>query len=176
MELKSQPEVWLRGAIPNIPPLLQPVAHSLLQCRNEVRAAMPELSSDQIWAHPGGAAAIGYHIRHAIGALDRLFTYARGEQLSSAQLAALAAENRLDETRPANEQLITAFDAAVDRALEQLQATDDATLIEPRVVGRGRLPSSVVGLLFHAAEHTQRHVGQLVTTAKVVRGSAASAG
>ena len=68
-----------------------------------------------------------------------------------------------------SEQLVEAFDAAVDRALEQLRATDDTTLLEPRVVGRGRLPSTVIGLLFHAAEHTQRHAGQLVTTAKVVR-------
>lgn len=172
MEINSEPEVWLRGPIPNIPALLQPVAHSLLQCGNEVRATIPELSLRQLSMRPGGAAAIGYHLHHAIGALDRLFTYARGEQLSSTQLAALKAENHLgDDT---NEQLIHAFDAAVERALQQLQTTADATLLEPREVGRARRPSTVIGLLFHAAEHTQRHVGQLVTTAKVVRGATSS--
>jgi uncharacterized damage-inducible protein DinB len=167
----TTPEVWLRGPVPNIPPLLQPVAHGLLQCCNEVGAAIPDLSSQQLLARPGGAASIAYHLVHAIGALDRLFTYARGEQLSPAQLGALKKENRLDESDATSDHLVIAFDSAVERALEQLRNTDDATLLEPRVVGRAQLPSTVIGLLFHAAEHTQRHVGQLVTTAKVVRSS-----
>jgi uncharacterized damage-inducible protein DinB len=175
MEINAEPEVWLRGPMPNIPALLQPVAHSLLQCRNEVRATIPDLSSEQLWMRPGGGASIGYHVHHAIGALDRLLTYARGEQLSSTQQLALKAENHLDENRRTNEQLVTAFDAAVERALQQLQMTDDATLLEPREVGRARRPSTVIGLLFHTAEHTQRHVGQLVTTAKVVRGTTSGA-
>src|SRR5678815_5551173 len=131
----SEPEVWLRGALPDLAPLLQPVAHSLLQCR-----------------------------------LDRLLTYARGEQLSSAQQRALVAEKRADERDDIADVLVTEFDEAVERALVQVRGTDPATLLEPREVGRARLPSTVIGLLFHAAEHTQRHVGQLVTTAKIVRG------
>ena len=165
----SEPEVWLRGALPDITPLLQPVAHSLLQCRLEVRATVPTLSDSELWATPGGAAPAGYHVRHAIGSLDRLFTYARGKQLSAPQLLALAAEGQAEERVGIQESLVADFDDAVEHALTQLRATDPATLLEPREVGRGRLPSTVLGLLFHAAEHTQRHVGQLVTTAKVVR-------
>jgi DinB superfamily len=165
----SDPEVWLRGALPDIAPLLQPVAHSLLQCRLEVRATVPTLSDSELWATPGGAASAGYHVRHAIGSLDRLFTYARGEQLSAAQRDALAAESRLEERVGIQKALVDDFDAAIEHALEQLRATDPSTLLEPREVGRARLPSTVLGLLFHAAEHTQRHVGQLVTTSKVVR-------
>jgi len=167
----SEPEVWLRGALPDIAPLLQPVAHSLLQCRLEVRATVPTFSDSELWATPGGAAAAGYHVRHAIGSLDRLFTYARGEQLSAAQRDALAAESRSEEHVGIQEALVADFDAAIARALEQLRATDPSTLLDPREVGRARLPSTVLGLLFHAAEHTQRHVGQLVTTSKVVRTS-----
>ncbi|HJU65566.1 MAG TPA: DinB family protein [Gemmatimonadaceae bacterium] len=164
----SRPEVWLRGAVPHVPALLQPVAHSLLQCREEIRAALSGLSNAHLVSRPGNAASVGYHARHAMGSLDRLFTYARGEQLSDAQRATLAAE--ADQTQPADAaELIAAFDAAVERALAQLRSTAEATLLEPREVGRARLPSTVLGLLFHAAEHTQRHVGQLVTTAKVVR-------
>jgi len=166
----SEPEVWLRGALPDIAPFLQPVAHSLLQCRLEVRATVPTLSDSELWATPGGAASAGYHVRHAIGSLDRLFTYARGEQLSSTQLHALKGEGRSEERVGIQASLVADFDAAVDGALAQLRATDPATLLEPREVGRARLPSTVLGLLFHAAEHTQRHVGQLVTTSKVVRG------
>jgi hypothetical protein len=165
----SEPEVWLRGALPDVAPLLQPVAHSLLQCRLEVRATVPTLSDSELWATPGGAASAGYQVRHAIGSLDRLFTYARGEQLSPTQQRALAAEGRSDERVGIQESLVADFEAAVERALAQLRATDPATLLEPREVGRARLPSTVLGLLFHAAEHTQRHVGQLVTTSKVVR-------
>jgi hypothetical protein len=165
----SEPEVWLRGALPDVAPLLQPVAHSLLQCRLEVRATVPTLSPAELWVTPAGAASAGYHVRHAIGSLDRLFTYARGEQLSREQLSALREEGRMDEREGIQDALVSEFDAAVDHALAQLRATDPSTLLEPREVGRARLPSSVLGLLFHAAEHTQRHVGQLVTTAKVVR-------
>jgi uncharacterized damage-inducible protein DinB len=164
----SEPEVWLRGPIEHVAPMLQPVAHSLLQCRNEVHATLPTLGPAEVWARPGGAASIGYHVRHAVGSLDRLLTYARGEQLTEAQLAAMRGERRAEDRDDIVEALAAEFDAAVDRALAQVRATDPSTLLEPREVGRARLPSTVIGLLFHAAEHTQRHVGQLVTTAKLV--------
>ena len=109
----SEPEVWLRGALPDIAPFLQPVAHSLLQCRLEVRATVPTLSGSELWAIPGGAASAGYHVRHAIGSLDRLFTYARGEQLSSTQLHALKGEGRSEERVGIQGSLVADFDAAV---------------------------------------------------------------
>lgn len=166
-----QPEVWLRGRIPAIPALLQPVAHSLLQCREELTARVSELTADQIWARPFGAASIGFHARHAAGSLDRLFTYARGETLSPAQQAALAAEEHPDFAPDIGRQLVAAFDGAVERALEQLRMTSETTLLDVRGVGRAQLPSTVLGLLFHAAEHAQRHLGQLVTTAKALSAS-----
>jgi hypothetical protein len=126
------------------------------------------LTPGQIWARPSGAASIGFHARHAAGSLDRLFTYARGEQLTSAQLIALAAEPHPDLTPGIGVALVAAFDEAVGRALEQLRTTGETTLLDAREVGRARLPSTVLGLLFHAAEHTQRHLGQLVTTVKVI--------
>lgn len=168
----SRPEVWLRGPLPGIPALLQPVVHSLLQCREEVDTALRPLSSAELHLRPGGAASVAYHAVHAVGSLDRLLTYARGDALSDAQLRALA-----DETIPHPESasagaLADSFLAAIDHAIAQVRATPEHTLLEPRHVGRARLPSTVLGLLFHAAEHTQRHVGQLVTTAKVVIGTA----
>jgi len=171
MAESSLPEVWLRGPLPGVPPLLQPVAHSLLQCREEIHATLMPLTVAQIVARPGGAASIGYHVRHAIGSLDRLLTYARGEQLSELQLDALARERDGDDESPhLAQRLVAMYDAAVDRALEQVRATSESTLRDAREVGRGKLPSTVIGLLFHAAEHTQRHAGQAVTTAKIVRG------
>lgn len=166
----SAPEAWLRGPVPGVPPLLQPVAHGLLQCRDEVHRIVPGLSDAQLRLRPGGAASAAYHVCHAAGSLDRLFTYARGEVLSEAQRAALAAEAHPSAGERIAEALVALFEAQVERALAQLRATDQRTLTEPREVGRARLPSTVGGLLFHAAEHTQRHIGQLATTAKVVRG------
>jgi hypothetical protein len=164
------PEVWLRGPVPEVPALLQPVAHALLQCREEVTATLHGLTPGQLWAQPSGAASIGFHVQHAAGSLERLFTYARGERLSAAQKAALATEAQPDLGPNVAARLVAGFDEAVERALAQLRATAEATLLEPRGVGRAQLPSTVLGLLFHAAEHTQRHVGQIATTAKIVQG------
>ena len=164
----SIPEVWLRGALPDIPLLLQPVAHSLLQSHQEIVRYLPGLNPAQIAARPGGAASVGYHARHAAGSIDRLFTYARGEALSPEQLAWLRDESIEDESPEVGTHLVSQFGVTIERALVQLKGTKEATLLDARAVGRGRLPSTVLGLLFHAAEHTQRHLGQLVTTARIV--------
>lgn len=163
----SQPEPWLRGPIPGIPPLLMPVAHALVMAREDVERALAGLGTDELWARPSGAASAGFHAMHLAGSLDRLFTYARGEQLNDEQRAALERE-KAPPPLPA-EALVRDVHATIDRALAQLRATDESTLLERREVGRMKLPSNVLGLLFHAAEHTQRHVGQVITTAKVVR-------
>ena len=167
MATDSRPEVWLRGPLPGIPAHLQPVAHGLLQCREEVRRVVSGLTSEQIMLRPGGVGSVGFHVRHAIGSLDRLFTYARGEQLSAAQLAVLANESDATAGARSGAELVLAFHEAIEQALVQLGGTRESTLLEPRDVGRGRLPSTVLGLLFHAAEHTQRHIGQMVTTARL---------
>ena len=163
----SEPEVWLRGPIEGVPPQLQPVAHSLLQCREELARLLAGMAADRIWQSGGNAASIGFHVRHAMGSLDRLFTYARGAMLSDAQRHVLAQESVPDQDLAADD-LLAAFDAAVTRALDQLRETDQARLTDGRLVGRAQLPSTVIGLLFHAAEHTQRHVGQAITTARFV--------
>jgi uncharacterized damage-inducible protein DinB len=166
----SQPEFWMRGiVVEGISPALQPVAHALLQAMEDLEAAASGLSIDELWARPGGAASAGFHLRHLAGSLDRLTTYARGEGLTEAQFAALRSEQ---EPGAAADALLAHVRATIDRALDQLRATPDASLDEPRAVGRGRLPSSVRGLLYHAGEHTARHTGQVITTVKIVRGLA----
>jgi uncharacterized damage-inducible protein DinB len=160
------PEVWLRGQLPDVIPELQPVAHSLLQVREEI-AAVATLSREQLWTRPGGAASIGFHLTHLAGSLDRLLTYARGDGLNAAQRAALAAEAR-DDTSATAAELVEAALGTLDRALAQVRGTPLCTLDESREVGRARLPSTVLGLLFHAAEHAQRHSAQIITTIKVI--------
>src|ERR1700692_1565594 len=94
MRPSSSPEVWLRGAVPGFPPELMPVAHSLLQIREEIHGVVLPLSYEELWARPGGAASIGFHLKHLAGSLDRLLTYARGESLTAGQLALLDGEER----------------------------------------------------------------------------------
>ena len=160
------PEVWLRGPLPGIPALLQPVAHALLQAREEVESLMQGFPEDLLWTRPGGVASAGFHLQHLSGVLDRLFTYARGESLDAEQLSRLQAEGmQAGDVRLPD--LLSAFRIQVDRSLKQLRIIEEQILTEPRLVGRGQLPSTVLGLLVHAAEHTQRHVGQLLVTVRV---------
>lgn len=163
----TAPEVWLRGPLPDIPALLQPVGHALLQAREEVEALMADFNEEHLWTRPGGVASAGFHLLHLTGVLDRLFTYARGEALSAAQLKYLEAEGRPTPGARSAE-LVAAFRAQVDLALVELQTIDERTLTLPRSVGRGKLPSTVLGLLVHSAEHVQRHVGQLLVTVRVL--------
>jgi uncharacterized damage-inducible protein DinB len=159
------PEVWLRGPVEGYPPLLIPVAHSLLQVREDMDRLAATVPDDRVWQRPGGAASVGFHIRHTAGALDRLLTYARGEALSAAQRTFLLSEE--DAGEPIKE-LVGHLNHAIDAAFAQLRATDPSTLLEERRVGRAALPATVIGLLFHAAEHSTRHAGQALTTARIV--------
>ena len=161
----SDVEVWLRGPLPDYIDELQPVAHSLLQVREEI-GRVASLPAAHLWARPGGAASIGFHLQHVAGSLDRLLTYAGGKQLTAAQHDDLAREGR--EGDQSAETLVHRAQAAIDRALAYVRTTPLCTLDEAREVGRDRLPSTVLGLLFHAAEHAQRHSAQIITTAKVV--------
>jgi hypothetical protein len=165
----SQAEPWLRGPVPGIPALLQPVAHAFLLALEDVEAAVSDLTVYRLWLEPGGAASLGFHLVHLAGSTDRLLTYARGDSLSAAQRANLAAERTLTPPYPSLDDLLAAWRTTVEAALRQLAATPEPTLTNARLVGRAQLPSTVLGLLFHAAEHAQRHVGQIVTTAKIVR-------
>ena len=159
---------WLRGPVEGIIPLLQPVAHALIDADEDVQKALKDLSAEQIRRKPGNAAPLAFHVKHAMGSLDRLLTYARGESLTDEQLATLAAEKPMDVSALTPVQLAREFSSAIERAMAQLRGTRESDLLIPREVGRARLPSNVIGLLVHAAEHTARHVGQVVTTAKLV--------
>jgi uncharacterized damage-inducible protein DinB len=166
------PEVWLRGPLPGVPSVLQPVGHALLAAREEVEALLEDFPEQKLWDRPAGVASVGFHLQHFSGVLSRLFTYARGESLDAAQREALAAEQEPSRPDVTVQSLVRAFRQQVDRAIEELRATDERTLTDPRTVGRARLPSTKLGLIVHAAEHTQRHVGQLLVTVRVQRSGA----
>jgi uncharacterized damage-inducible protein DinB len=164
----SQPEAWMRGPIDGIDPMLMPVAHALVQAREDLQRLASDIAAEHVWLRPGGAASIGFHVKHLGAALDRLFTYARGERLSDAQKAVLSAEAEPGTPAAALSDLVNDACAQIDRALDQLRGTTRDQLLEPRGIGRAQIPSNVLGLLFHAAEHSTRHAGQLITTAKIL--------
>lgn len=162
----SKTEVWLRGPLDGIPALLQPVAHALLQASKEVNELMAGFTESLLWERPAGMASPGFHLQHMAGVLDRLYTYAKGGQLDQQQLDYLASEGK--NTAVKVNELLTHFNLQVNIAIKQLSETDIATLTEVRGVGRAKIPSTVIGLLVHSAEHTMRHAGQLLVTVKVL--------
>lgn len=162
------PEVWMRGPLPQVPALLQPVAHALLQAQEEIHALMHNFPETLLWEKPAGLASPGFHLQHMAGVLDRLFTYAAEQLLSAAQLSYLAQEGKPTHGLTVDH-LLTAFDRQLEMAISTIKDTDPATLTEFRGVGRKQLPSTVLGLLFHAAEHTMRHTGQLIVTVRVLK-------
>lgn len=167
---KNSLEVWLRGSLPDVPPLLQPVAHALLQAQEELSEYLEDFSDSLLWQRPADVASVAFHLQHLAGVLDRIFTYARGESLSEIQMQNLKAEG-VENSEITVQQLIENFNQQVEKAILQLKNTDEKTLTEVRGVGRAMIPSTVIGLLFHAAEHTTRHLGQLLVTSKVIRAS-----
>ncbi len=161
-------EAWLSGALENVSPMLMPAAHALVQAARDIERATRNLTETEVWTKPNGAPSVGFHLLHVAGSCDRLLTYARGENLSEQQFTELSAESDID--RAANIDLLTKKAVArIEKVIEEIRITPEKTLFEKRFVGRKQLPTNVFGLLFHIAEHTQRHVGQIAATAKIVR-------
>lgn len=161
----SAPEAWLRGPVDGVAPVLQPAAHALIQAAEDVARLARGLEASRLWARPGGAASAGFHLLHLAGALDRLYAYARGEPLTDAQKTALRAESEAHPDLDGSTLARLVLDT-INRALDQLRRTDPSSVYDERKVGRAGLPSNVLGLLFHGAEHATRHAAQFTTTLK----------
>lgn len=159
-------EPWLRGPIEGADPLLAPVLFALQQAREDLAHHTEGLTPAQIWMRPDRMTPLGFHLRHIAGSIDRLTTYLENGQLSEQQLAFLKAEA---EPGAGREKLLAGVEAAIARAERVIRAIDPATLTEFRGVGRKQLPSTVIGLAVHIAEHTARHLGQAVSAAKLAR-------
>lgn len=168
MAKNQQPEAWLRGSVPGISPLLQPAAHALIQSREEVHRYTEDFAEAMLWEKLAGRASIAFHLQHLTGVLDRLLTYAQNRELSSEQFEYFKKEGVADQELTIRA-LTQAFDSKVTEALEFFKTIPGEALAEPRFVGRKKLPSTLAGLLFHAAEHSQRHVGQLLVTASILK-------
>ena len=163
MNREPLPEPWLRGRIENVDPLIAPVLYAFQQAREDLSHYTEAMSTAQLWARPHGFGSAGFHIRHIAGSAERLMSYLEERPLTPAQLAALEHEH---DAGMARDQLLTELDRALRNAEAIVRRIDPSTLAAPRFVGRKRLPTTVIGLLTHIAEHTQRHVGQAISAAK----------
>jgi uncharacterized damage-inducible protein DinB len=164
--MAQQPEPWLRGTYPELPAVLRAVLHAFELSREDVVRWTDGLAEAELHASPFGLSPIAFHMRHIARSLDRLLTYAEGNQLSSEQIAAMKTELDPGISR---EELLAEFHEGLERSAARVRAFASADLEEPRGVGKKQLPTSVGGLLVHLADHTQRHTGQIVTTAKVLK-------
>jgi uncharacterized damage-inducible protein DinB len=155
----------MRGPIEGVHPLLAPVLYSFQMAREDLEKYTADLPPERLWATPHSLASVGFHILHIAGSTNRLVTYLQGRELSAAQLQAMVAEGSPGAL--SRDQLLAALNHAFRDAEAVVRAIDPATLADARTVGRKRLPTTVTGLLTHIAEHTQRHVGQAISAAKL---------
>ena len=162
----SSIEPWLRGTDTDVPAVARAVLHALQLADEDLRKWCGSLSDSEVNARPAGLAPVAFHIRHVARSLDRLLTYAEGQALTYEQMARLGTELVHDAT---TEDLLAELTAALAKAALRVRALANTNLEEARTVGRNQLPTTVGGLLVHVADHTQRHVGQAVTTAKTLR-------
>lgn len=165
--MENLPEVWLRGPIESVPALLQPVAHALTQANEEIHANLKNFPNEKLWDEPMGVASVGFHLQHIPGVLDRLFSYSKGLDISNSQLKYLSEEG-LENAALSVTTLLKLLNDKITQSINELKSIDAQSLAEPRFVGRKKLPSTVLGLIFHAAEHTMRHTGQLLVTSRIL--------
>lgn len=166
---EQAPEAWLRGPLKDIPAQLQPPAHALLQTAEEVHAYLKTFPQKRLWDMPFGVASVGFHLQHMRGVQLRMLTYARNEALSAAQLLEQQSEGKPADPRPDLATLIGKLDEQIRKTLKSFAEADPAIFDQARVVGRLKYRSTVRGLYFHAAEHCQRHCGQLYVTARFLQ-------
>lgn len=163
----QQPEPWLRGPIDALHPAAAHLLYTFEQAREELPKFCAALVEEQIWRSPSdGVASVGFHLRHIAGSVHRLTSYLQGEQLSPTQLAGLRSEH---EPGPGFADLMESLELEFRRTEKIVRAISSVQYEERRVVGRNNLPTTVGGLIVHLSEHTQRHLGQAVLTAKLVR-------
>lgn len=161
----TQPEPWLRGTHTEIAAVQRAVVHALELAKEDLHTWCEPLTDEQLNAQHGKIASVAFQLRHIGRSVDRLLSYAEGKQLSAEQMEALRSEAAPDVKR---QELFAELDAALDFGIRRVRAFSTSDLEQARGVGKKQLPTTTGGLLVHVADHTQRHVGQAITTAKLV--------
>jgi len=168
--MEKKREVWQRGPIENIPALLQTVAHALIEVSEEAHSIMEGFPEKLLWERPEGVASPAFHLQHIEGVIDRLFTYARKELLNEKQMDKISMEGNKEKTSLSIHQMLDLLDKRISDAVEELKNVNPNSLTEPRGIGRKQIPTTLIGLYVHAAEHSMRHIGQLLVTVRILKG------
>ena len=168
MDNRKLPEPWLRGTLTDVPPVQRAVLHALELAKEDLERWCSDLSREELNTFPNHLASVAFHLFHIARSMDRLLTYAEGAALSAEQISVMKAE--LDPAA-SREAAFAELERAFDRSASRIRAFSAESLSQARAVGRQQMPTTVAGLLVHVADHTQRHVGQAITTAKLVKSS-----
>jgi uncharacterized damage-inducible protein DinB len=163
-QTKAAVEPWMRGTHEDVPAVPRAVIHALELAQEDVERWCASLTDDEWNLRPQGIAPAAFHVRHMARSIDRLLTYAEGNQLSAEQLEQMKSEM---DPSAIGRVVLEEFAAALVNAEARIHAFVGSNLEEKRALGRKALPTSIGGLLVHVADHTSRHVGQVVTTAKL---------
>lgn len=158
-------EVWMRGPVIGVPGILQPSAHALMQTNEECTFFMENFDQNKLWIKPVGLASVGFHLQHIVGVIDRMLTYAQQKPLNDQQLNYLKNEG-IENAKLSIQELLRNLNEQVEIAIAYLRTVDVNTLEEVRGIGKKKISTTLAGLLLHAAEHSQRHAGQLYVTSR----------
>ena len=167
MDKLKQPEPWLRGTLTEVAPVQRAVLHALELAGEDLERWCGDLTDEELNAIPAGIAPVAFHLRHIAGSMDRLLTYAEGKQITAEQIKFMKSEMDPGAKRDA---LFSELHRGLQSSAARVRSFTSESLAEPRAVGRQQMPTTVAGLLVHVADHTQRHVGQAISTAKIVKG------
>jgi len=159
-------EPWLRGVLQDVDPAIGHLIRSAEQIREDIRRALADLDPPEVWARPLGMTSVGFHAKHLAGSTTRLCAYLAGQELTPDELAAIALEGTGNETP---RELIRQVGYSLDIYESQVRALKPEAFATLRYVGRERLPVTAIGLAIHIAEHGQRHLGQAIAAAKLVK-------
>jgi uncharacterized damage-inducible protein DinB len=157
----------MRGTLRDLHPVMAALLHSLEHAREDITKWTAGLTPEQLWREKDNLGSIGFYIRHLGGSAERLITYAKGDQLNETQLAELKAEK--EPGHESIEQMLASLGARFAKVEADVRSLDPSQLGETRYLGRKRIPVTMAALVIHTAEHTQRHVGEIIVTSKVIR-------
>lgn len=166
------PEPWLRGTLTHVDPVQRAVLHALELAKEDLEKWCGDLTDEEMNAHPADLAPVAFHLRHIARSTDRLLTYAENQSLSPEQIAVMKQELDSGATREA---VFSELRSGLQSAAERIVSIPAERMSEPRAVGRQQMPTTVAGLVVHVGDHAQRHVGQAITTAKIVKSGRESA-
>lgn len=125
-------EPWLRGTRGDVDAVRRAVLHALELAAEDTARWCDELNGEEMEARPYGLPSVGFQLRHVARSLDRLLTYADGQQLTERQLKLLKTEEEFVD----REATLMEFAEAIEVSMTRVLAFSEKSYEQPRAVGR----------------------------------------